>query len=67
MNRFGLILALVISASALAQQSDYAIKRSFEERAKGLEEAINAAGSLSELDSLRNEINGLENEFGVHR
>ncbi|MGB6033288.1 MAG: hypothetical protein WBH55_10670 [Bacteroidota bacterium] len=67
MNRFGLILALVVSASALAQQSDYAIKRTFEERAKGLKEAINGAGSLSALDSLREEITGLENEFSVHR
>jgi hypothetical protein len=58
---------LLLSSLALAQQSDYAIKRAFEERAKGLKEAINGAVSLSALDSLRDEITTIENEFGVHR
>ncbi len=67
MNRFGLVLALVVSTSALAQQSDYAIKRAFEEGAKGLKVAISEAASLAVLDSLRDEITRLENEFAVHR
>jgi hypothetical protein len=53
--------------SVAAQQSDYATKRTFEERAGGISEAINGAGSLSVLDSLREEITQLENDFTTHR
>jgi hypothetical protein len=67
MSRLAIPFALLIWWSAAAQQSDYAIKRTFEERASGITEAINGAGSLSVLDSLRDEITQLENDFATHR
>ncbi len=52
--------------TALAQESDLAIKRNFESRATALTALIDAAISTAQLDSLKNEVDGFELDFQQH-
>lgn len=66
---FSLALALVFCPLPRieAQDSDFAIKRNFEDRAAALTARINAAISTAQLDSLTNEIDGFDLDFQPHR
>ncbi len=59
-----LLLTLgILPGSLLSQQSDYAIKRDFEERHASLLRRIDAAISIEILDTLQNEVDALELDF----
>jgi len=63
-------LALLLLASpaavTLAQESDFAIKRDFEDRAAALKARMDAAYSTAQLDSIRNELDAFELKFQPH-
>ncbi len=64
-----LIIALLLAcaaAPAAAQQSDYAVKKSYEERYRAIADRIDSSASMQELDSLRNEIQKLETAYAAH-
>jgi len=49
-----------------AQDSDFAVKREFEDRAAVLKARIDAAVSTLQLDSLKNDLDGFEIDFQKH-
>jgi hypothetical protein len=60
------MFAVVLFAArvcVLAQQSDYAVKTTFENGVRGLRESIDSARTTEELDSIRVEIDSLEGRF----
>ena len=61
-----LLLVLLIVNSAKGQESDLAIKNSFETKYKAVETAIDSAKTLATLDSLKRLIDALEVEFAAH-
>jgi hypothetical protein len=64
-----LIIALLLActvAPAAAQQSDFAVKKSYEERYRAIADRIDSSSSMEELDSLRNEILKLESAYAGH-
>jgi hypothetical protein len=60
------IIFLVPFLTVPAQESDFAIKRDFEDRAAVLRTQIDAAVSTAQLDSLKNAIDGFEMDFSPH-
>ena len=71
MSRLHLLpLALIFVCGFLipirAQESDFAVKREFEDRAAVLKTRIDAATSTVQLDSLKNELAGFELDFQKH-
>ncbi len=71
MSRLHLLpLALIFVCGFLipirAQESDFAVKREFEDRAAVLKTRIDAATSTVQLDSLKNELDGFELDFQKH-
>lgn len=67
--KLALIIALLLActvAPAAAQQSDYAVKKSYEERYRAIADRIDSSASMQELDSLRNEIQKLETAYAGH-
>jgi hypothetical protein len=61
-----LLLALNVS-SATGQQSDYELKQTFERRVRDLKTALDSTQTLSQMDSLREEIDALERDFAGHK
>lgn len=64
------ILIVLVVASAVTvfgQVSDYELKQSFEERVHLLRTALDSTQSLSQMDSLRDEIDRLERDFAGHK
>ena len=64
------ILALLIivgASTAVGQLSDYELKQEFEQRAQDLRTALDTTRTLSQIDSLRAEIDALEREFAGHK
>lgn len=62
------ILALLLmSISAFAQESDFAVKQSFENRIAEIKKAIDGATSVATLDSIKTEIVKLESDFSEKR
>jgi len=58
------VLIVLLSAPELqAQQSDYAVKKSFEERYQRIKNRIDSTSSISELDSLKAQIVLFESDF----
>jgi len=62
------ILALLLmSLTAAAQESDFAVKQSFENRILEIKKAIDGATSVATLDSIKTDITKLEGDFGGKR
>ena len=53
-------LFLILSSLAVAQQSDFAVKKDFEDRSRDLKEQIESAKSMATLDTLKKLIDALE-------
>jgi hypothetical protein len=62
-----LLALLAPSAQAAAQQSDYNIQQSFEQRYNDLRVKIDSAGTLAELDSLSRRVDAFAQKFQDHR
>lgn len=65
-----LILSILLSAavvSASAWQSDFAVKKSYEERYKAIAARIDSSTTLAELDSLKGEIAKLDSTYASHQ
>jgi hypothetical protein len=61
------LLALVVAAlPAWAQQSDFQIKKTFEETYKSLFTALENATTIAVLDSLKAKVDTLEAEYAPH-
>ncbi len=60
------ILFLFPFLTVPAQESDFAVKRDFEDRAALIRTHIDAAVSTAQLDSLKNAIDGFEIDFQPH-
>ena len=58
-----ILALLLISLTAAAQESDFAVKQSFETRVLDLKKAIDGAASVATLDSIKGEITTLERDF----
>jgi hypothetical protein len=61
-----LVCLALLPAAALCQQSDFAVKKDFEERHERLTRLIETATSTAQLDSLKNDIEGLTLDFTQH-
>jgi hypothetical protein len=61
-----LACCLALIAPALAQESDFAVKKEFEDRAAVLKARIDAAVSTMQLDSLKSSLDGFELDFQKH-
>jgi hypothetical protein len=61
-----LLCLALLPATALCQQSDFAVKKDFEERHERLMRLIETATSTAQLDSLKNGIEGLALDFSQH-
>lgn len=61
-----IICVLVLNNTLSAQQSDYQIKEQFESTYSDLKQKINKAQSISDIDSIMNEIEALENTYDAH-
>jgi hypothetical protein len=70
MSRFSsfivIAFALLSLSSAFAQESDFAVKRNFEDRAAALKARIDASTSTVQLDSIKNALDGFELDFQPH-
>ncbi len=67
---FALILLLALLAplgQSPAQQSDYDVQHSFQQRYNTLQTKIDSASTTAELDSLRREVDGFALEFQGQR
>jgi hypothetical protein len=62
-----LVLLACTAVPALAQQSDYAVKKSYEERYRQIADRIDSSTTMQELDSLRDEITKLETAYAGHQ
>ncbi len=58
---------LLLSLAAVAQESDFAVKQSFEDRVTEIRKAIDGAASVATLDSLKSDIAALERDFDGKR
>ncbi|MEX2603588.1 MAG: hypothetical protein WD361_05270 [Gracilimonas sp.] len=59
-------LMLVIAANASAQTSDYQIKQNFEQRFSELKASVEVANTVSEMDSLKEEITFFAENYENH-
>jgi len=59
-------LVLALAACASAQQSDFAVKSAFEERARALSSRLDSASTTEAIDSVRDDIAKLETDFASH-
>jgi hypothetical protein len=62
-----ILTLLLLSMSAAGQESDFAVKQSFENRIGEIKQAIDGATSIATLDSLKTSIATLESDFGGRR
>ena len=62
-----MLALLLLSLAAVAQESDFAVKQSFENRVTEIRKAIDGATSVATLDSLKSDIASLEREFDGKR
>jgi hypothetical protein len=62
----GLAAALLIMQYAVAQESDFAVKKSFEERSAAVKVRIESATNTGQLDSLKYELDGMDLDFAAH-
>ncbi|MBO6524396.1 MAG: hypothetical protein JJ971_11255 [Balneolaceae bacterium] len=60
-------LFFALTSSVFAQESDHQIKTDFETKYTSLEESLNTASSVNEVDSLKAEIDSLIIQFESHR
>lgn len=61
---FAIFFAL--TSGAFAQESDHQIKTDFEAKYTSIEESLNAASDVKEVDSLKSEIDSLISQFESH-
>jgi len=66
-NKVILSLILLVCTNQLYAQSDYEITQSFKQKRKQLEEKINKAKTLEDLNSIVTDIDRLRNEYVEHR
>jgi hypothetical protein len=66
-NTLSILTLLLFSLAAVAQESDFAVKQSFETRVEEIKNAIDGATSVATLDSLKTEISKLESDFDGKR
>jgi len=59
----GLLAALLVLQPLFGQQSDFAVKISFEERSAALKARIESSTNTAQLDSLKNELDGMDLDF----
>jgi hypothetical protein len=59
----GLLAALLVLQPGFAQESDFAVKMSFEERFAALKGRIESSTNTGQLDSLNNELDGMDMDF----
>jgi len=62
-----ILTLLLMSLAAVAQDSDFAVKQSFETRVGEIKKVIDGAASVATLDSLKTEISKLESDFDGKR
>jgi hypothetical protein len=62
-----MLALLLLSLAAVAQESDFAVKQSFENRVTEIRKAIDGAASVATLDSLKSDIATLERDFDGKR
>jgi hypothetical protein len=67
LNKVILSLILLVFTNQLYAQSDYEISQSFKQKSKQLEEAINKAKTLEELNSIVADIDRFRNEYVEHK
>ena len=60
------LVFLLAALPAAGQQSDFAVKRNFEERYKLLSDRTDSAKTIAQLDALRSSIDSLQSAFAVH-
>jgi hypothetical protein len=65
-SSLGLTLIALLFVPALTQESDFAVKRDFEDRAAALKARIDASTTTVQLDSLKNDLDGFELDFQKH-
>jgi hypothetical protein len=63
---FGLLVALLMVQPVYSQESDFAVKKSFEERSAAVRARIESATSIEQLDSLKSELDGMEMDFAAN-
>ncbi len=63
---FGLLAALLMVQGAFSQQSDFAVKKSFEERSAAVRARIESAVNTGQLDSLKSELDVIDADFAAH-
>lgn len=61
------LLTVFFLLNATAQQSDYALQQSFEQRYRALLDRVDAARTIGELDTLKTDIDLLDTDFDSHR
>jgi hypothetical protein len=62
-----ILTLLLLSMSAVAQESDFAVKQSFEARVLEIKKAVDGANSVAMLDSLKTSIANLQRDFDGKR
>jgi hypothetical protein len=67
LNNFMVLIFLIVSANFLLAQSDYEIVQSFKQKYKQLEDEINKAKTLEELNSVIAEIDRFRNDFVTNK
>jgi hypothetical protein len=60
---YGLLAALLMVQPLFGQESDFAVKKSFEERSAALKARIETSTTAGQLDSLKNELDGMDMDF----
>jgi hypothetical protein len=61
-----LAIAILLSSIASAQQSDYAVKKGFEEGYASLLQRVETATAVGTLDSLKGEVDAFEQSYAPH-
>ncbi len=67
LTKFILLLILLVSLNQLFAQSDYEIVQSFKQKYKQLENEINKAKNLEELNSIVADVDRFRNEYVEHK
>jgi hypothetical protein len=67
LRAFVVLVVLLAPLASIAQESDFAVKQSFETRMADIKHAIDGARSVATLDSLKGVITQLESDFEPRR
>jgi hypothetical protein len=64
--RFLFLLTVAVPYAAFAQVSDFQVKKAFEDRVNAIRSGLESAQTMAQLDSLRGEIDRLQNDNASH-